>query len=183
MILMSTKHSRAAGRQGSRNSDQYPGESITGIPFRRAENSRYGIAQTGEDGRSAPGCPVGRGCSGVVSPVVIKSILQSVFFDKNALVASSAQLAVDIFPSVIPLRINTVYMPHRSRQMSGRCLYEEMMMVRHQTTGGYLYIKHRRCFLPKSDKQLIIFSISEDIFSSPVSVHYMIPGFPLYHVV
>jgi len=97
MILMSTKHSRAAGRQGSRNSDQYPGESITGIPFRRAGNSRYGIAQTGEDGRSTPGCPVGRGCSGVVSPVVIKSILQSVFFDKSALVASSAQLAVDIF--------------------------------------------------------------------------------------
>ena len=106
------KHSRAAGRQGSRNSDQYPGESITGIPFRHTGNSRYGIVQTGEDGRSAPGCPVGRGCSGVVSPVVIKSVLQSVVFYKSTLVASSVQLAVDIFSSVKPFSTNTVYMPH-----------------------------------------------------------------------
>jgi hypothetical protein len=82
-------------------------------------------------------------------PVNVTQQLQkmTVFLDENALVASTKQLPICVLSPIVTLGVNTVNVSHRPRQVSDRCLYKKMIMVRHQAKCSNPEIKHLGGFL------------------------------------
>jgi hypothetical protein len=51
-----------------------------------------------------------------------------------------------------------------------------MVMIGHQTIGGYLDIPSFIRLLKQLDKGLVIIGVQENIFPSPATIHDMIPS-------
>ena len=53
----------------------------------------------------------------------------TIFFDQNTFIAPSEQLAICSMAAVETLCVNTVDLSHYTREISIRCLHEQMIMV------------------------------------------------------
>jgi hypothetical protein len=83
--------------------------------------------------------------------------------------------------SVEALGINTVYMAHAARQIAVRGLDQQVIMVRHQTVGGYPAIPEFGRFPENLDKFFTVCIGKEYLLAPSATVHHMIPGSRIFY--
>ncbi len=104
-----------------------------------------------------------------------------IIFNKYGLIATSKQLPIKSVRAIKSLRIDTIKMPQTTPEITIRCLYQKMIMIRHQTISRHTQIPHAHGIFQNLQEQLEIILIKKDIFFPAATVHDMVPGTGVFY--